>query len=178
LLGFEMMFKILLAAAVAISQPAALEQQVERLAASFISNFPAYVTWPDRAWRWGGERLYIGIIGRNFLGEAGIAYLQERGYEERRYVVHTLDRYTRDQLQRYQILIVGNLPPDELKKLMKEVEEEPILTVGIGSDFNQKGGIIQMQIAGTAITWQVSFGNAKKAGLQIDPRLVTYGVSM
>jgi YfiR/HmsC-like len=171
-------FKIFLAAAVAISQPAALEQQVERLAASFISNFPAYVTWPDRAWAWGGDKIYIGIIGENFIGAAGIAYLQERGYEERGYVVHTLDRYTRDQLRRYQILIVGNLPPDELKKLMKEVEEEPILTVGIASDFNQKGGIIQMQIEGNAVTWQVSFSNARRAGLKIDPRLLSYGVSM
>ena len=146
--------------------------QVQRLAASFISNFPAYVQWPEGS----SPTLRIGFIGPSPLGQAGLAYLDQRG----RFSLEILPpgAYTASDLSQYQMLIFGLLPDEELKPLLKLVKKKPVLTIGFSENFISLGGIIEMHIRGNAVTWDVDMKAGKEAGLLIDHRLITYGKSM
>ena len=157
-----------------------LDFQVQRLAASFISNFPAYVTWPPIVFAGHPSELYIGFIGEDPLGSAGRQYLVGRGWGGKQYVLEMLHpgAYSREDLKRYQMLIFGNLTEKELKALLKLVANEPVLTIGETPGFIENGGIVELHIQGTAVTWTVSMAHARRAGLVIDQRLVTYGMSM
>lgn len=157
-----------------------LDFQVQRLAASFITNFPAYVSWPPEVFAGHPTKLYIGLIGEQPLGTAGQQYLAGRGWGGKQYVLEQLQpgAYSKEDLKRYQMLIFGNLEEKELKDLLKLVAKEPVLTVGETPGFIEDGGIIELHIEGPAVTWTVSKARATKAGLVIDQRLVTYGQSM
>ena len=157
-----------------------LDFQVQRLAASFVSNFPAYVQWPAEVFAGHPDELYVGLIGDNPLGSAGQRYLAGRGWGSKRYVLEKLypGSYTREDLKKYQMLIFGNLEEKELKDLLKLIAKDPVLTVGETPGFLDDGGIIELRIQGTAVTWEVDMGHARRAQLVVDPRLVTYGRSM
>lgn len=157
-----------------------LDFQVQRLAASFITNFPAYVSWPPTVFAGHPTKLYIGLIGENPLGNAGRQYLAGRGWGGKQYVLEKLQpgEYSRSDLKRYQMLIFGDLTEKELKDLLKLVAKEPVLTIGETPGFIENGGIIELHIDGIAVTWTVSMAHAHRADLVIDQRLVTYGKSM
>ena len=148
--------------------------------AGFLSEFPAYVTWPKEVFQDHPETLYIGFIGENPLGTAGRNYLEGRFYIEKNYVIDLLkeEDLNPDTLSKYQILYFGNLEADELKKLLKMVADKPILTVGETPNFLLSGGIVQFNVKGNAVTFTVSPRNGRQAGLVIDPDLITYGMTM
>ncbi|MBS0621897.1 MAG: YfiR family protein [Verrucomicrobia bacterium] len=148
-----------------------LQQQMERLVAGFISNFPAYVSWPSR----NPMHISMGLIGQDPLGIAGRSYLQERQFKLQ---ILEVDQLNGPNFQQFHMLYFGSVHEDVVKRVLKLVEKQPILTIGTTSDFLEKGGIIQLNVHGKSVTFTVSVPNAQKAGLKIDPRLIDYGRSM
>lgn len=153
---------------------------IQRLMAGFLSEFPAYVTWPEEVFEDHPDTLYIGFIGENPLGAAGRDYLEGRFYINRNYVIDLLkeEDLNPDTLTQYQILYFGNLETDQLKKVLKMVADKPVLTVGETPNFLLSGGIVQFNVKGNAVTFTVSIRNGQTAGLLIDSRLITYGMTM
>ena len=143
---------------------------IQRLQASLISNFPAYVVWPSDS-----QQIRVGIIGPNPLGEAGTRYLEGHGYAGKSFVVQ---KASRSDLKNYQILIIGDVDKKQIKQILKTVSKDPVLTIGQNSDFLKMGGIINFHIQGNAVNFSVSTANAKQARIEIDPRLITYGKTL
>ncbi|MGE3954947.1 MAG: YfiR family protein [Parachlamydiales bacterium] len=153
---------------------------IQRLMAGFITQFPAYVTWPESAFEEHPDTLYVGLIGDNPLGAAGQEYLEGRPYRGRTYAVRQLtdEELKPETLRGYQMLVFGSLDQDQLKKLLKMVKGHPVLTIGETSDFLLSGGIVQFNVQGNAVTFTVSYRNAQGSGLTLDPRLLTLGMIM
>jgi hypothetical protein len=154
------------------SQAGQLRGQIDRLEASFIANFPAYVQWPNDIMA--GSTLRIGLVGPDPLGPAGRQYLKGRFWGSYRYVIEQ----TNNNFDSYQILVIQGLSKKETEKILKSLKRKPVLTVGQMPGFLQMGGVVNFKIHGKAVTFEVSESNGNAAGLNIDPRLATYGATM
>lgn len=146
-------------------------EQIRRLQASFISNFPAYVSWPFHP----KNQLFVGLIGSNPLSGAGRAYLRTHGYGGIQFVLEQADV---QNLDRYQMLYIEGIDKKQVKAILKKIAKKPILTIGIEPDFLEMGGIVNFRIQGDAVNFFVSFANGEKAGLKINPYLAKYGQTL
>ena len=144
---------------------------LQRLQASLISDFPAYVSWPGRQ----RNRLSVGLIGPNPLGKAGRQYLQSHGYAGVQFVLQKLDP-PYDKLDQYDMLYIEGVDSKVAKQVLKSVSKKPELTIGKESGFLEMGGIVNFTVRPNGVvTFKVSKANGKKAGLKIDDGLVTLG---
>lgn len=152
--------------------------QLLRVQAGYFSTFPAYVEWPLGSLS--PNELRICLIGPNPFGSAGREYLQGRSYNGRRFQIDWFrgDRIDLAALQHYQMLYVSGLDEKDVKKILKAVSQHPVLTCGDLSNFLNIGGIVQFNIQGGAVTFDVSDGHAAHNHLKIDPRLHGWGETM
>ncbi len=165
-----------------IADPFAISQQaqyMQRLEAGYLSNFPAYVKWPDDVMDLHPDTLYIGLIGADPLGRAGRAYLEGRFFGHLDFVVDWIGGEPAiDMLLRYQILYIGEMNQQQVHQLLNLLRGHPVLTVSRLKGFLGEGGCIQFLVVDDAITFDVSVPNAEDNHLAIDPRLIIYGQTM
>ena len=143
-----------------------LDPAMQRVMAAFIATFPAYTTWPTHP-----SVIRVGMIGPNPLGQAGRSYLNGRSAGGRTMEVILNPK----NLQNLDILYIGDLDPQEVRKILKSVNGHPVLTVGEMPGFIPAGGMVQFEVHGKAATFDVSTANARRAGILIDPRLIKFG---
>lgn len=142
---------------------------LQRLQASFIVNFPAYVSWPGRQ----KKPTVIGLIGPNPLGKTGRQYLRDQGF-----TLYKIEP-PYNKLGQYDMLYIEGTSQKVTKQILKSVSAKPVLTMGREPGFLEMGGIVNFTVPPNgAITFKVSKANSKKAGLKIDPALVIYGQTL
>ena len=123
--------------------------------AGFFYNFAKYVEWPESAFEDDRSPIRIGIVGKDPFGETLDKVLREKSVLERKF---TITRFKDPgEIKGCHILFVPRTENDRLPKILEQVKESGVLTVGEEAAFARSGGIINILI------------EEKKPKLEINP---------
>lgn len=141
-----------------------LEYQIK---ASLLFNFLQFVEWPP----YSGNNLAICIVGQDRFGNA-LAPLKDELVRGKQIVLQRPETNTIKDLQKCQVLFVGLSDTSVVRKILSDVSETSLLTVGETKDFLELGGIISFVVDSNKIVFEVNRVAAKRARLEISSKLL------
>jgi YfiR/HmsC-like len=135
--------------------------------AAFLFNFTKFVNWPAIP---AAQPFRVCVLA----DEATTAAIDRAMQNER-----ILDRKTEtivpaslEQARSCQVLFIGRDGSSRGASILPALRSLPVLTVGDGPDFLERGGIIQFVTAEGKIRFDVSLTNAARAQLSINARML------
>ncbi len=137
--------------------------------AAFLVRFADFVTWPDEEV---SRPFTICLSQSHQFGSAVATTAKGAVVRGRPVVVRQLT--AADPVADCQILYVA--PADEL--LLPATRRRPILTVGEGKTFCQRGGVINLRVVDDRVRFEVSLTHAKAGSLSVDPQLLRLAVAV
>lgn len=140
-----------------------------RVEAAFLRNFAHYVTWPDQAFRDAQAPWGVCVLGQDPFGKVLDATLQGRREQGRAFRVYRAVRL--DDLPPCQIVYVTISDADRRQAVLRQLQDEPVLTVGETAGFLREGGIIRLQRQQT-VRMSVNLDRAEAVGLTIPTRML------
>lgn len=161
-----------LLAAIVPSPSVVVQQRVAPLhdvKAAFLYNFTRFVTWPagippgSEPFRLCvvADRETTEAIGRTMTGET----VNNRPAETR------VPR-TPDEIQLCQLLFIAEDAEARSKPLLEAARRHPVLVVGDGEEFPQRGGAIGFVVENGKLRFDIHARNAERGGLSISSRLL------
>lgn len=155
----------------AIEMPAQTKISREyQIKAAFLFNFAQFVTWPPDAFTNAAAPFRIGILGEDPFG----AFLDETVRNEK-VNGHPLvvQRYrSAKDIKDCQILFVSRSESRRVKRILADLKNRNILTVGDMEDLVESGGIIRFSTEKNKIHFQVNLEAAKNANLTISSKML------
>jgi hypothetical protein len=155
----------------AIEMPAQTKISREyQIKAAFLFNFAQFVTWPPDAFTNAAAPFRIGILGEDPFG----AFLDETVRNEK-VNGHPLvvQRYrSAKDIKDCQILFVSRSESRRVKRILADLKDRNILTVGDMEDLVESGGIIRFSTEKNKIHFQVNLEAAKNANLTISSKML------
>lgn len=144
-----------------------LERQVK---AAYLLNFTRYVEWPPGAFPTAEAPINLCLLGADEFAE-----VLQRTVEGRRSAgrpVRVLRPDTPAQADACHLAYVAGRTA-ERDQWMRAIGALPTLTVGEGSRFLDRGGMIGFVIVNETVRFEIDVDAARKAGLQISSRVLT-----
>lgn len=144
-----------------------LERQVK---AAYLLNFTRYVEWPAEVFPSADAPINLCLLGADDFAD-----VMERTVIGRRSggrLVRVLRPDTPSQAAACHLAYVGGRA-GEVDQWMQAVGDAPTLTVGEGSAFLDRGGIVGFVIVNETVRFEIDVGAARSAGLQISSRVLT-----
>ena len=152
--------------------PAAADRPYEyQLKAAFLTRFARYVEWPDSLDT--GKKnqpLVIGILGKDPFASLIDEILAKKKSNGRAVVVKRFAKL--EDLESSHILYISDSEAQDIKEILVQLEQKPVLTVGDMKGFTSVGGMIQFITRGERIQLQIRNEAVKAAGLQINAKLL------
>jgi hypothetical protein len=137
--------------------------------AAFLYNFTKLVTWPTNAFPAATSPIIIGILGKDPIGPALDAMLRDKTVQGRPVVAVRFRSV--EEIQTCHVLFIGDLDRRRLNRVCEELAGRPILTVGDGAGFVERGMIALVKSDGT-INLRINLEAAQRAGLGLSSRLL------
>jgi hypothetical protein len=138
--------------------------------AGFLYNFAKYVEWPAAAFERPDEPISIGVVGSDPFGTDLEGALAKKTVNRRTFTVRRF-RTPRD-LEPCRILFVARSESARVGEILEKARPWGSLTVGEEEGFSAAGGIINILIDDDTPRLEVNAGEAEKAGLTIDSKLL------
>jgi len=142
--------------------------------ADFIVKLMDYVTWPDGA---GSDRtgsVVIAVVGESPLTPRLEELAQKRSKEGKKVVVKTIS--LDDSLADCQILFMPSKDKGDLAKVLKGLQDAPVLTVSDAEYFARHGVMINFfedNVGGKSkVKFEVNRTTIKMSGLKLSSRLL------
>ncbi len=138
--------------------------------AVFLFNFSQFVDWPAHAFPDEQAPLVIGVLGEDPFGAALDELVRGetvhgRRLEVRRYQdVETIDVC--------HILFIDRSRRGRLERILSELDNRAVLTVGDSEDFARTGGIIEFVTIDNRIRLQINLDAARLAELTISSKIL------
>ena len=146
------------------------EHQVK---AAFLFHFAKLVDWPS----WpktddASEPFEIAVVGRDPFGaelEATIGASLVRGRPIRIRRAPSAAALERQP----QILFLGENDPEQVRRALRTLRGQPVLTVGESSDFAARGGVVGFRVTDDGrVAFDVNLEQAERAGLKLSSQLL------
>ena len=150
--------------------PPSVEYQIK---ADFVYTVAKFVDWPEKAFAGPGAPLTFGIVGSDVVADAIAQALRGKKVHER--PIRTVRITDLRRALECQIVYVSESDPSRVKALLEEVEAASILTVGEGSDFADRGGILGISMRDTLVQFEVNMRSAERAGITISSKILRLG---
>ena len=162
---------ILLTDGVVESQPGGGQEARRSVAeydvkAAFLLNFAKFVEWPHSDEARARTPFSICILGDDPFGGALDQVIQGETIEDRSLVVKRISKLR----EGCEVLFISSSERD-IPSILKQAGPR-VLTVGEGSDFLRKGGMISFLIEDRRVRFDVNLGAADRASLRISSRLL------
>ncbi len=136
--------------------------------AAFIYNFTKFVEWPDSALP-AGAPLHLCLLGHDHVS-ARLHRLQGREAQGRPLQVRTLDSAA--GAAGCHLMYVTGDAADQPARLLKQLENAPVLTVSDHQNFATQGGMIELFVEASRVQFSINMVPAQAAGLQINARML------
>jgi YfiR/HmsC-like len=154
------------------AEPAAdLESEVK---AAFLYNFAKFIEWPPEAFPAPSAPMTFCVYGEEPAGaalEASLgALLRGETLNGRRLAVRRL--HDLPQLRECQVLFIGAAEKGHLPEVLTALGEASALTVGEGTDFLDKGGMIRLFLEQNRMRFDINLEAAEKRALRISSKLL------
>ena len=134
--------------------------------AAFLFNFTKFVTWPPIP---PGQPFRVCVVADEPTTAAIDRALQNETILDRR--AETLILASPEQVRTCQVLFVGR-DAAGAATLLTSGRGLPVLTVGDGPDFLDRGGIIQFVVVEGRVRFDVNLAHASRASLSINARML------
>jgi hypothetical protein len=138
--------------------------------AGFLYNFAKYVEWPSGAFEKPETPITIGILGTDPFGDSLEKSLKNKTVKDRPFAI--LRFAGPAELQRCHILFVSRSEKARTPELLKQLEAQPVLTVGEEGTFAASGGMINILIENEKPRLEVNPEAADAVKLTISSKLL------
>jgi hypothetical protein len=155
----------------AAAQPAvSKEYQVK---AAFLFNFVQFVEWPAAAFTNSAAPICIGVLGDDPFGPALDETVRGETVRNRKLVVERSRRL--EDLKDCQLIFISKSETERIPGILDELGPTPVLTVSETPGFAQRGGIINLYLAGNKVRFEINAAAARRKGLRISSELLSLG---
>lgn len=155
--------------------PGAVAAQVARpvvdefsLTAAFLFNFVKFTQWPAAALP--DSTLAVGVAGSGPLRERLARLLEEREVGGRRLAVREV--VDPADVGTCRVLFVARSRYARLAELRRALAGQPVLLIGEGTDFLERGGMIQLHLNDNRMRFDVNVAAVDSAGLQLSAQVL------
>ena len=142
----------------------------DEVKAAFLYHFGTYVEWPAPA-NPASDPITIAVLGAAGVVEQLERFLPEREIQGRPVTVRQLD--TIGDLANDEILFIGPEFNGRLSDLIESVGQRPILVVSDAQDGLDHGAMVNFQLVGERVRFEISLPAAQSAGLMLSSRLLS-----
>lgn len=165
-----MLLCALLSAATTVST-AAEEARISetQIKAAFIYNFTKFVEWPAEAFAGKTDPIVIGILGESPLTAVLTTIVENRKVNGRSILVTNVK--TAADIERLQMLFVGEEQDEPFAELRSLVAGDAILTIGESTAFAAEDGAIVFVRANGKLRFEINMTAAERARLKISAEL-------
>ncbi len=152
----------------------AKEQSIEyKVKAAYLYNFSKFTDWPNDSAFTEQKTFTICILGDDPFGSA-IAPIKTK-YIRKQPIKLMYFSQMDPGINQCKILFIAETNTNAVQSILLTLADSNILTVGESSDFAINGGIIGFVINDGRVQFQVNKQAARRARLEIDPRLLKLG---
>ncbi len=138
--------------------------------AAIIFKIAKFVTWPDSAFAASDEPLSVCMSSDSPMAEA-MSALQGRSVRGRPISIRKFDRSESIPTD-CQILYVPENGTNPAGAVLDSVAQAPVLTVGDGDRFAERGGIVALSIERSRVRFAINLKASEKVGLEISAQLL------
>jgi hypothetical protein len=153
------------------AQPAASKEY--QLKAAFLFNFAQFVEWPPSAFPNTDTPISICILGENPFGSALDETVRGAIVHNRRLLIQRAPRV--ENLKDCHLIFISRSETARIAGVLAELEPRAVLTVSEVEGFAQRGGIINMYLAGNKVRFEINLAVARRKGLKISSELLSLG---
>ena len=151
----------------AFAQAPANEAQVK---AAFVYNFLKFVDWPADVFVGPGDSLIVGIVGSGPTADAAARLLAGKLVNGRAVAIRRL----KDDGPRPGVhaLFIGNADTAHARRILDDVANAAVLSIGESPDFAAEGGVIGLLVEAQKVRFEINTDAAATAGLKISSKLL------
>ena len=139
--------------------------------AALLYNFAKFVEWPANAFPSPDAPFVIGVLGSDPLGSSLVRLLAGKTVTGRAIVIR-LWVGPRDRGP-CQMLFVAGSERSGLKQLLRDIDQQPVLTVADMSEFAVQGGMIGLIVEDNRLRFEINTEGTDRAHLRISSRLLS-----
>ena len=137
----------------------------ERARANFVAAFGSYVEWPASAFADADAPFVIGVMGDESMLHLLEAGFQSRKLQSRQVQVRRIDTV----LQASQVHLL--YAAEGSNASLRALSGTPILTIGTGTAFLDRGGIIGLIMRDERLRFELNIKAAERSGLKVSAKL-------
>lgn len=161
---------VLLSAPGAVAEDAAASKEYQ-VKAAFLYNFAKYVEWPANAYAGDRSPFVIGILGPSPFGTALEQMVAGRAINQHPILVKPLTSAA--EVAGCNILYVSAGEKSRYDEILASLRGAPVLTVGEGERFLEKGGVIAFIVKDDKVRFQIDLNQARAGAMSIHSRLLS-----
>lgn len=139
--------------------------------AALLFNFAKFVEWPPAAFPSANAPFVIGIIGSDPVGPALERLLAGKTVAGRAIVIRRWRRAS--ERGDCQLLFVSGSEQSSLKRLLHDIDQQPVLTVADMGEFAARGGMIGLIVKDRRLCFEINTEGTDRAHLKISSRLLS-----
>ena len=140
-----------------------LEQQTK---AARVASLVRSTQWPKGRFV-GPSPLIIGVFGEDSMVDSLRDVVGSRRVNGREVIVKRCTAV--QEVMGCHVMFICRIEQDRTKELLRKASGEPILTIGDGDGFLDRGGTVQLVAGAGMVQFTFDISNLRRASLQIDP---------
>lgn len=157
----------LLASALGMPVVAAPVEQ-DTVEAAMSLQILGFTEWPEE----GSGPKTIGIVGSEPSYVAFDALLSDPRFSGRFTVVRVTPQTSNDELFRCDALFFNNPDPVEIPRIVKRLEERPLVLIGTFEGFLEQGGLVNLIKKQKRLGFEIHLGNSNRRGIEYRAKLL------
>jgi hypothetical protein len=167
ILGFGLLSALFLAGRARAATADELEYQVK---AAFLYNFAKFVEWPEDAFEGPTDPMILCVVGDDPFGESLDTVVHGETLNGRPLVVHrTRDLY---EIRDCHVVFVPRSERGRQERILEDLRNRGILTVGEADGFLTGGGIIRFVLEQNKVRFDINLQAAESSGLELSSKLL------
>jgi len=143
-----------------------------QIKAGFLYKFLLFAEWPEEAYPEPDDTIIIGIIGKDFFGNA-FAPVEGEIIDGRKLIVRKFkEDVSTATLEKCHILFISSSLKKKISKILKSLNECPVMTVSEVKWLTQTGGMINFIIKGNRVGFEINMSAAERVGIKFRSKLL------
>lgn len=152
------------------------EYEEYELKAGFLYNFFHFIKWPDRSFNSAKSPFVLVIVGDEEKDRT-IEHALANSSVGTRPLKITVTNSTDALDKAHMVFFLASYKNPDLPKILSQLREKPVITVGEEKNFILLGGDINFVQKGTKIKFQINPASTEKGDLKISSRLLMLAVA-
>ncbi len=163
--------RIAVASAALLGSAAALAQPADeyRVKAAFLYNFAKFVEWPAQAFARPDSDLLLCVIGDDPFEGALQETVAGKTVQDHRIGVRHIDDIDAAGCH---ILFIGSSELYRLRRVLAQVANGHVLTVGDVADFARQGSVVAFHVEAHKVRFTINIAAAEAAGIDVSSQLL------